>query len=217
MGAADDDEYAKKYMEGGGALATSRMRMGPLLFIFMGVAALSVLVTAVATGLYGLLPMMLAHAFITLTMSHLRVTVTRELVHIQYGLFGPKIPVARIEAARAVPYDWKRYGGWGLRRSFRGTDTAYSVTGGRKMGIELDVRSDDGKLQTVFASSDEPEELVRAVEQATGKRFAPAPAHSGVRVEPEVATAAEVAPSEGAEAEVAHSVSENTDETKSRA
>ncbi len=199
--AASDDDYAKKYMSGGAALGASRMRMGPLLFVLMGSAALSVIVSAVATRQPALLLILLSHALLTLTMSHLRVTVTRELVHIQYGLFGPKIPVAHIEDARAVAYDWKRYGGWGIRGGGK-AGTAYSVTGGRKMGVELTVRDKNGVLSTVFASSDEPEELVRAIEQARGKPFARTA--TGVRVE----TAAEEASEETVEAEGAQSADE---------
>lgn len=180
MGAADD-EYAKQYMGATGALAASRMRMGPLLFVLMGLAMLGTVAATIGTGQLFFLPLLFMHAFFLLTMSHLRVTVTREIVHIQYGLFGPKIAVSSIVDARAVPYDWKKYGGWGMRYG-KGGAIAYSVTGGRKMGIELDVRDKNGKVTTIFASSDEPEELVRGIEKATGKTFA----STGVRVAAEV-------------------------------
>ncbi len=36
----------------------------------------------------------------------LRVTVTKEHVVVQYGVFGPKIPIDAITSAEEIDYDW---------------------------------------------------------------------------------------------------------------
>ena len=51
--------------------------------------------------------------------SVLRISVSRDEVYVQYGLFGPRIAVRDIERCEAVDYDWKKYGGWGIRYGAR--------------------------------------------------------------------------------------------------
>lgn len=38
------------------------------------------------------------------------------LLAVPYGVFGPEIPVAAIELCEATTYDWKKFGGRGIRR-----------------------------------------------------------------------------------------------------
>src|SRR5690606_33775091 len=59
-------------------------------------------------------------ALFSLLFSVLRVTVSQGHVNVQLGLFGPKIPIAAIESAEPLDYDWKQFGGWGIRLNSKG-------------------------------------------------------------------------------------------------
>lgn len=77
-----------------------------------GAVAGSAIVTGQSIALMLGLP---AVALVWLLFSVLRVTVSTHHVHVQCGLFGRKLPVASIEAAEVVTYDWLR--GWTVRRA----------------------------------------------------------------------------------------------------
>ncbi|MDP9152259.1 MAG: hypothetical protein M3O36_20230 [Myxococcota bacterium] len=62
-----------------------------------------------------------------LVMMTLRVVVTERRVHVQLGIFGPRIPVETIEGARVVRPPFVT--GWGIRFVARGI--TYSVPGER--------------------------------------------------------------------------------------
>ena len=66
----------------------------------------------------------------------LRVAVNTAHVHVQLGLFGPKIPIADILSCEATTYDWKKFGGWGIRRSFDG-EWAYNMMGDAGRAVRL--------------------------------------------------------------------------------
>ena len=89
------DEYTAQYMEGGRARIVTKQRMPWWFFAVIGFAAMATMASAFATGpvnLIGLIPLVL----ITLVLSHLRVVVTDDALHVQYGLWGPTIAVENI-------------------------------------------------------------------------------------------------------------------------
>jgi hypothetical protein len=112
----------------------------------------------------------------------LRVSVTASHVHIQYGLFGPRIPIDAISDARVERYDPSRHGGWGIRRGADGS-SAYSVPGGGECGVKISYVK-RGRERRVFASSDRPEELVAAIEKARAGRVRIATESSQAAQEP---------------------------------
>jgi hypothetical protein len=184
MGESADD-YALKYMGGGEALAHSRMRMPRWFFGLMAaviVIQLIALFAVIAAGKYAAaigpaiaLPVL---AVVTLLFSHLRVTVTRDQLIVQYGLVGPRIAVERIAKVSVERYDWKRYGGWGMRRGRDGT-MAYSVPGGSEQCLAVEYDDDAGTRRRVVISCEDPTRMVEAIAQAqTVKR-----ANTGVRAE----------------------------------
>lgn len=72
-----------------------------------------------------------------------------------------RIPFSDLADVRATGYSPLRYGGWGFRWSPRGV--AYTVSG--KSGVRFERAS--GK--SVFVGSDRPDELLAAVQEATGR------------------------------------------------
>ncbi len=94
----------------------------------------------------------------------LRVSVSRDVVYVQYGLFGPKIAVRAIERCEAVDYDWKKYGGWGIRHAFDGS-VAYNMMGDQGRAVRIVYRKGKG-TRTVLVASRDPTRLAAAIQKA---------------------------------------------------
>jgi hypothetical protein len=175
------DEYERKYMGGSGPLARSRLANPWWFHLLIAPAALISLVAGIQALPVTIVPLVLS-AFVLLLwvcLWYLRVAVTASHVHIQYGLFGPRIPIEAIREARAETYDWARHGGWGVR--YRpGVGWAYSVPGRGGRGLKL-IYVDKGREREVFVSSDRPEELVAGIERARGGARVPSAPTEGAR------------------------------------
>lgn len=183
-----DDEYTARYMEGGRAVVQTRQRMVWWFFALLGFSAAVQVIAAIAAGTFASLLSLPLLAVVGLLFSHLRVTVTPTHLYIQFGLFGPTIPLANVESASVVKYQAMRFGGWGIRRSLDGT-RAYSVPGNEGQAVELRYRDDKGKARAVVVTTARAEEVCRAVMQGAARAKAQG---TGVRVEVDAATAAEV-------------------------
>ncbi|MBI4705901.1 MAG: hypothetical protein HY744_32820 [Deltaproteobacteria bacterium] len=165
------DEYEERYMAGGKALARSRMRMPGWFHLLMlasvaivaGAATTTTLASAAQAPAFLLVPLV---ALIWLVFSHVRVTVGAEHVHVQFGLFGPKVPMRDIVSAEVERYDWVKYGGWGIKRSLADGSWAYSVPGGDGSGLRLVYRDRRGKTRRLFVSADNATQLVAAIDRA---------------------------------------------------
>jgi hypothetical protein len=187
------DPYESRYMDGGAALVRSKKRMPGWFFALLAGAAVAGLGGSVLAG-GPLLPAVVSGVFslalltvVGVLFSHLRVVATATHLHVQLGVFGPTIAYAQIRSLRAVPYDWKRFGGWGIRRSLDGV-RAYSVPGGNGECLEI-LWDDRGRRRTLVVSTDDAAAIVAAVERARAGA-------TGVRVTAEAA-AGEGAPAEG--------------------
>lgn len=198
MAGESPDPYESRYMEGGAALARSKKRMPGWFFALLAVAGSAGLVATIAAGgplLPALVPAvlsLLAVSTVGVLFSHLRVVATATHLHVQLGLFGPKIAYASIRSIRAIPYDWKRFGGWGIRRSLDGA-WCYSVPGGTGDCVEVTWEDERGRAHTHVVSADNAAEIVAVVERARAGA-------TGVRVAADAAEAASPAEAEGAEA-----------------
>jgi hypothetical protein len=192
------DPYQASYMAKG-ALYYDKIR-APLAYHLIFLLPLTIIVvTSVLAALSAGPAALIAPVFSTLLLfvawllfSVLRISVTRDEVFVQYGLFGPKIAVKDIERCDAVAYDWKKYGGWGIRYGRDGS-VAYNMMGDRGRAVEIVYRK-GGKPKKVLVASPDPERLARAVNEA----------RAGVRVEapaPVVAEADEITREAEAEAE----------------
>jgi hypothetical protein len=182
------DDYETKYMGGGDALARSKAGMPWWFHLLMAFAIATIVGTSVAhatfVGLAGLPVLLLTWVLFMF----LRVTVTPETVHVQLGLFGPKIAVADILEVSAEAYPFMKYGGWGIRLGLDGS-IAYSVPGHGGRGVKIRYKKKSGREATVFVTSPDPEAIVAAIGQARAGRGANLPrvAAGRVRVEPNAA------------------------------
>jgi hypothetical protein len=192
---ARQDEYVARYMEGGAAAIVSKKRMPRWWFALMGVPLVVLTIATIMAA--AKVPAMIAVAIVeaillvlvALVFSHLRLVVTDRALHIQLGLWGPKIPIERVRSIRALPYDWKKYGGWGIRLGRDGS-WCYSVPGGSGECVEIEWVDDRGAPRKHVVSTDDGAAIVAAVERvraAAGAESATRDARSesstGVRVE----------------------------------
>lgn len=180
------DEYTAQYMEGGRARIVTKQRMPGWFFLIMAVAMLAVFVSGVATSAFASLIGLIPLALVTLLLSHLRVVVTDDAVHVQYGLWGPTIAVETITRCEVKPYEPMRFGGWGFKRSLDGT-MAYSVPGGEGECIALEI-TEGAKTRKVVITTPNAASVALAIEEARARKLG-----SRVRVDAGAAAVAEAA------------------------
>lgn len=109
------------------------------------------------TSLLGVALMLLGIAF-----GVFRTLVTERAVHIKYGLWGPTIPLGAIRSCRVTTYDWKKYGGWGLRK---GRDGSWAYVPGQGKVVEI-VYDDLGSERRVLVGPQNPEALAAEIDRA---------------------------------------------------
>jgi hypothetical protein len=167
----ESDAYAKQYMEGSGKVllldkARSRVLLGVLglAAILNGGGAVATLLGALpksSPGVAALLAVMTAFfALLAVTMTVVRTVVSEREVHVQLGLWGPRVPIERVLGCRVTPYDWTKFGGFGIRRSFDGT---WAYVMGRGEVVELRFTDDAGAERTVLFSAADPHAVAAAV------------------------------------------------------
>ncbi|MCS6898517.1 MAG: hypothetical protein RMJ98_01585 [Myxococcales bacterium] len=100
-------------------------------------------------------------SFLWILFRVLRVHVTEQNVHIQYGILGPQIPVAAITSCRVVDYEFSNYGGWGIRYGLDGS-WAYSLAGDSGRVVQI-CWKEGGKEKKVVVSSQDPDALAAAI------------------------------------------------------
>lgn len=171
---AEADDYAKKYMGDGGLLYEAKSKapgaffaivLSPMLLSLLTTVLVAALTPASALVVLASIPAVFITLAVAVLFGVLRVTVTKTHLHVQYGLFGPRIPLEAIDACEAVAYDWKHYGGFGIRRGRDGT-WAYNMMGDQGRAVRLRWRDDKGKETVTLVSAPDPDELVRTVRQA---------------------------------------------------
>jgi hypothetical protein len=174
------DPYVAKYMSGqGGALYFAKMtapRVFSLLFLLPLVVSTGSALVAHAPLLVPLLsaiPLFL----VWILFSTLRISVTAKEVHVQYGLFGPRIPIEAIESCEACEYDWKQYGGWGIRYGRDGS-VAYNMLGDGGRAVRITYKKGKKTKKLLLAAKD-PERLATAIHQARAMALGGAAARIG--------------------------------------
>ena len=173
------DDYEKKYMSGEGALASARARMPwPFDVLLLFLAAFTT-ATSLASGTWIALATVPLLLLVWILFMFLRVTVTPDALHVQLGLFGPKIAIDEITSATVAKYDALKYGWWGIRLGLDGS-VAYSVPGHGGKGVAVTFEK-NGKARKMFVTCPNPEEIVAAIDKARG----------GVRVASDVRVAEE--------------------------
>ncbi len=161
------DAYEAKYMSGGGGALYFAKLTAPRFFhaIFLLPLLISVGSALVAHAplivpLLSVIPLFL----VWILFSALRISVTAKEVHVQYGLFGPRIPIEAIESCEPCDYDWKQYGGWGIRYGRDGT-VAYNMLGDGGRAVRITYRKGTKTKKLLLAARD-PERLATAIHQA---------------------------------------------------
>lgn len=171
------DAYERRYMKGEGmVLYRDKQRAPWIMTALIGTAALGTLLPALlgppgawVSALVGL-PILLVTWVL---FSVLRVTVSQGSVHVQYGLFGPKIPIAAIEAVGPTEYKWTTFGGWGIRRGPGGA-WLYNMPGDEGRAVRIEWRDAKGRRRTTLVGSKHSLELAKTIEKA--RRALPAAA-----------------------------------------
>lgn len=172
------DAYEQKFMAGEGTVLYRDKRRAPWpLHAAIAAAAAIVLGGAVASGellvLAIALPLL---ALIWVLFSVLRVTVSERVVTVQLGLFGPEIPVGAIELCEATTYDWKKFGGWGIRRSREG-EWIYNMPGDGGHAVRMVWRDRRGRRRVTLIGSRHADQLASKIRGARAALpAAPSPA-----------------------------------------
>lgn len=172
------DDYERKFMPGKGMmLHRARARMPRGLSVLIGLSAIGFAGLAAAGGAAVLGGLLGAGALMMtwLSMSVLRVAVSEGTVHIQYGLFGPQIPVAAIDHVERFQYHWTRYGGWGIRRAWGG-EWMYNVPGDGGNAVRIVWTDAKGRRKTTCIGSKDADTIYAAIVNARGAMGRVAPA-----------------------------------------
>jgi hypothetical protein len=166
---ATADAYEREYMKGDGLVLYRAKQRSPwqmtALLAAVGVVSMWPLVLG-APGAWLSTAITLPVLFlIWVLMGVLRVTVSQGTVDVQYGLFGPKIPITAIEAAAPTEYKWTTVGGWGIRRG-PGGSWVYNMPGDGGRAVRIEWRDAKGRKKVTIIGSRNNLELFKAIEQA---------------------------------------------------
>lgn len=161
------DAYEKQYMTGDGAvLCRDKSRAPWPIHAIFGASALTIVGSAFAAGqAWSLLVSLPFLMVVWLFFAVLRVTVSERAINVQYGLFGPKIPTAAIESATATTYDWKKFGGWGIKRRRDGA-WIYNMPGDGGHAIEVVWRDAKGRRRVTFIGSQHAPQMAAQIQRA---------------------------------------------------
>lgn len=179
------DDFEARHMEDGAPVLHRDKRVSRGLALALVIPGLLTIVLAAYVGLAnataskpvppaalplvvgGVVALGLFLVLLGVVFSVVRTLVTTRAVHVKFGLWGPDIPLAALESAEVVAYDWLRFGGWGIKRDAQGT-WAYVPSGDR--AVEL-VYREEGAVRRVLVGVEDPAELVRRI--AAAKHDAP--------------------------------------------
>lgn len=164
------DPYEQRYMAGEGAVLYRHKHSAPwqlhTIFALSMAAVFGAALAAggAAGGAVGIAVGVPMIALVWILFSVLRVSVSEGHVNVQYGLFGPKIPLAAIEHAELVQYDWRRIG-WGIKRSLAG-EWFFNMPGDGGRAVRIVYSDARGKRRAVLVGSPRADELLLQIGRA---------------------------------------------------
>ncbi|MDC0723282.1 hypothetical protein [Nannocystis bainbridge] len=167
------DPYEQRYMAGEGTVLYRHKYSAPwqlhLIFVLTITAVFGAAVAAggLVGGAIGMAVGAPLFGLMWILFSVLRVTVSEGHVNVQYGLFGPKIPISGIEQAELVQYNWRRFGGWGIKRSLAG-EWIYNMPGDGGRAVRIVWRDARGKRHVTHVGSPRADELLQQIGRARG-------------------------------------------------
>lgn len=165
------DRYEAQYMQGQGAVLYRAKERAPRAMQALLLLPALATMPALVAGLPGVVAVAFATTVSLLLLalfSVLRVTVSEGQVNVQYGLFGPTIPIAAIEEAAATTYDWKTFGGWGIRRSSEG-EWIYNMPGDQGRAVRIVWRDEAGNRKVTLVGSKTPAALAESIAVARSR------------------------------------------------
>ena len=115
---------------------------------------------------------------------YLRVTLTNDALHVQYGVMGPSIQLSQIQSVSKITYDWKKFGGWGVKY-VKGV-MVYSTPGGNNEALMVEWTDAKGRAKKTVVTTDKAAEFVEQIQKrmrAASLASAQSDGSSGVRVE----------------------------------
>ena len=168
------DAYERKYMAGEGLVLHRAKARAPM---WMQAALLLPLVALIPTLLApgGLVVGLVLAPLVFLLwalFAVLRVTVSEGHVNIQYGLFGPKIPIEAIESVEPTSYHWTKFGGWGIKRAWDGA-WIYNMPGDGGRAVKIVWHDRKGRKRITWIGSRDHEALADAIARARARRALP--------------------------------------------
>jgi hypothetical protein len=174
------DAFAAEYMEAGGDVRHRDKRvsrwmaailMVPAVFV-LGLSAFIASTNATASKpvpeaalpfvVAGMVAFALVYVLLGLSFAVLRTVVTAEDVVVKYGLWGPRIPLERIRSCQVKPYEWTKFGGFGIRLG-KGGVWAYVPGPGPVVEIAYD---DGGKEKVVQIGANDARLLAQQINDA---------------------------------------------------
>lgn len=166
---ATGDPYERQYMKGEGlVLYRAKQRTPWPMNALIGALALSSVIPAVLglPGAWITAVTMLPVLFVVWALfAVLRVTVSEGNVNVQYGLFGPTIPMAAIESVTPTEYKWTTFGGWGIRRGPGGI-WLYNMPGDGGRAVRIEWRDGKGRRRVTLIGSPNHVELAETISKA---------------------------------------------------
>ncbi|MBI4955214.1 MAG: hypothetical protein HY908_24535 [Myxococcales bacterium] len=170
------DPYERDYMRGAGAVLHREktvwklhwlLLIGPLITLVvaaMGFAGLGSKPMPLPVAI-GLLPLAAALVALWALFIALRVTVTSREVVVQYGLFGPRIPLDGIASCEVRDYPQLALGG-GIKRVAGAW--AYTLWGQGTRAVRIEWRDARGRKHATILSSPDPDALAATIQLARG-------------------------------------------------
>jgi hypothetical protein len=105
-------------------------------------------------------PVTILLALMALNFWRMRLTIDNEALTVGFGVIKKRIPLSEIVSWEPTAYSWAKYGGWGIRFARDGS-RAYSARGRQGVAVHTQER-------TYVITSDDPEQLARAISQFVG-------------------------------------------------
>lgn len=166
---ASADAYEREYMKGEGLVLYRAKQRTPwqmtALMAAVGLGSLIPMLAGAPGAWIGGITTLPVLFVVWALFAVLRVTVSQGNVNIQYGLFGPTIPIAAIESVAPTEYKWTTVGGWGIRRG-PGGSWVYNMPGDQGRAVRIEWRDAKGRRRVTLVGSKDHFELAKTIEKA---------------------------------------------------